>query len=163
MRWNPRKKCQLIIGGRGACATSCIPIGQRLRCWNFIGWDQMTHAQQAEFWLAEMAHALGNAFWLVNWDAFKSLAKIPAERPAILYNKSADKGFFFYWQAPCPYILLFLSVYSILYVNLGHRSPRGMSWGTCVGWSVWLLGHILTCLLCSCRDLNLQPLERRLC
>ncbi len=25
----------------------------------------------------------------------------------------------------------------------------------CVGWSVWLLGHILACLLCSCRELNL--------
>jgi hypothetical protein len=54
----------------------------------------MTHAQQAELWLAEMAHAQGNAFWLVNGDAFKSLAKIPAERPAVLYNKSADKGFY---------------------------------------------------------------------
>ncbi len=37
------------------------------------------------------------------------------------------------------------SRYCIQYlrVNLGHRSPRVMSfWGTCVGWTVWLLGHI---------------------
>ena len=58
---------------------------------------------------------------------------------------------------PLYFIISFCIQY--LYVNLGHRSPRVISWGTCVGWSVWLLGHILTCLLCSCRDWNLQPLE----
>ena len=50
--------------------------------------------------------------------------------------------FFFYWQAPCPYIFIISFCIQYLCVNLGHRSPRVMSWGTCVGWSVWLLGHI---------------------
>jgi hypothetical protein len=77
-------------------------------------------------------------------------------------EKLANRGFFFFLlTGTLPLYTYFIIYFCIqyLYVNLGHRSPRVMSWGTCVGWSVWLLGHILTCLLCSCRDLNLQPLE----
>ncbi len=69
---------------------------------------------------------------------------------------------FIYWQAPCPNIFIISFCIQYLCVNLGHRSPRVMSLGTCVGWSVLLLGHILVCLLCSCRDLKLHPLECRL-
>jgi hypothetical protein len=31
------------------------------------------------------------------------------------------------------------------FIVIGHRSPRVMSWGTCVGRSVLLLGHIYIC------------------
>ncbi len=41
---------------------------------------------------------------------------------------------------PLYFIIYFCIQY--LCVNLGHRSPRVMFWGTCIGRSVWLLGHI---------------------
>ena len=40
------------------------------------------------------------------------------------------------------YIFIISFCIQYLCVNLGHRSPWVISWGTCIGWSVWLLGHI---------------------
>ncbi len=59
--------------------------------------------------------------------------------------------------------LIFLLFLSVFVCKFRPQESQSDVLGTCVGWSVCLLGHILTCLLCSCRDLNLQPLERRLC
>ena len=50
--------------------------------------------------------------------------------------------FFFLLTGTLPLYFIISFCIQYLCVNLGHRSPRVMSWGTCVGWSVWLLGHI---------------------
>jgi hypothetical protein len=55
----------------------------------------------------------------------------------------ATQIFFFLLTGTSP-LYFFIISFCIPYlcVNLGHMSPRVMSWGTCVGRSVWLLGHI---------------------
>ena len=66
--------------------------------------------------------------------------------PYYLLTQSPFRLYTFFYLFIDRHLALIFFIISLckqyLCVNLGHRSPRVMSWGTCVGWSVWLLGHI---------------------
>ncbi len=96
-------------------------------------------------------------------EAFKSLAKIPAERPAILYNKSADKGVLFFIDRHLALIFYYFFLYTVFVCKFRPKESQSDVLGD--------LRRIISLVVGPYFDMpplllpGLEPatLERRLC